>query len=750
MDVITSRHDHHNEEAAPNVDWSDLSTLLLGRNQVSSKLVNSYKRCFTSTTKANGLVMITGPSGGKFILECLSVHYTKHILLVLLKHQSHFYGICDWKAGKTSLAMSLQDEVVQDGGFFISGNFEQLEKNHPVATVQEFGAFTQALSSYIELVVKEGDDTVRKVEHALTSNMGEVELQVLQEMIPVLGKVLGQPPTKRVIIERQSTADEGAQSILKGADTKDRLIRILILFLSTIRSLGRPVILFLDDVQWANQSALKMMTRLLDYGDDSSIIPPMMLLCTCRNNEVTEDHPLITTLRDIDNRVVRTDVQVSDMTVDEVNQVVSSVFRIPLSESRSLSEVLFRHTEGNTLFLIELIKSLCDEKVLSFKQGRWTWDVDDVDVAASRDIFELIEKKVHRLDSKAQELLKVAACFGSTFSSVALSYTSTLPKEEMDDAICDMQSNGLILFDSSSGIGRFAHDKVQQTVYQLTPESSMDEVHLRIGRELKTSMPKEVLDENILLVAHQISLGIHLLEDANEKQEIAEFFFEAGQKAALASSFLSAASFLNLAIRLLNRSHWREQYSLSLRFYSFAAELEFYSGNTERVDYLVNAVIYHAKSFDDSLVARFTRLYSLGSRGSYSQGMVESLDMMRCLGEKMPLKPGILHIVFGLVRSNRLLRGKTDDHILNLPAMRNNKKQVVMRLLIFSTIFAFHASREHLPLIAFRLVEITVRDGVCGMGKSARKNSLLPNCLCLRGEHLLKRVFFSHLRRRTI
>lgn len=614
-----------------------------------------------------------------------------------------------WEAGKTSLAMTLKHLIAEDKGFMISGKFDQMEDNlQAAATTEVYSAFIEAFTHFIELCLTE-ESTLQCVKTALLGDMDSSELHVLQEMLPGLETLLG---------KHLQTSSTGGSSLLKGADVEDRVIHIFRMFVRSICSIGSPVVIFLDDVQWASQSALNLMANLLSPEDDGSNAPSGMLLCTCRTN-LPEDHPVSAMLRDINDQGIDvTEIQVSNMDAEEVQQIVADTLHVPLTESQQLSDVLFRQSNGNLMFLIELIKMHFDDGSFKYVAGRWTWNIGKLQASSShKSIHWLIEKKVQKLDIREQELLRIASCLGSSFAATTLSYVGVSTADEVIDFVQRAEALGIISFDSTSGTCRFVHDKVQQTVYCLTPESVREELHLNIGRQLRKSLPKELLTENVILVSHQVSLGIHLIHDQSEKLEVCELFFLAGQKAALASSFTTAASFLNLAISLLDRRHWRDHYSLSIRLYNFASELEYYNGNLPRFDEIVRAIIKHARCYDDTLVARFTQIYSLGSRGCMAEGIQESFNVLRSLGEILPGSPGIFHVVAGLIRCKILLYGKTDERILALPSLTDKKKEAAMRLLIYSIVFAFFAAGKHLPMIAFRLVKITMQNGMSEMGE---------------------------------
>ncbi len=624
---------------------------------------------------------------------------------------SDFY--CTIIVGKTSLAYSIQEQVEDNHGFMIGGKFEQLDNNLQVATTKCYGAFTEALTQFVERVVDDGVNTLQAVKETLESCLDSTELQVLHEMIPNLHQVIERSHLPADLsVERDTN--------LKGADADDRLVEILNRFVSAICSVGKPIILFLDDLQWANQSSINLLLNILIHGKEDVNLPPMLVLCTCRMDENGESHPLTSMLRDVSGQTIGlTELRITSMTENEINQVFSDLLHVPHSVSHPLAHILFHQTRGNQLFLIELIKSLLEDKLLLQENGQWIWSTEKI-LASGRlgcTIGRLIEMKVQRLDAQEQELLRIASCLGSSFSVAVLSHAGVVLPQETTEIIETLEIRGLISYCRKSGVCRFVHDKVQQTVYQLTPQTVIEQLHLNIGRQLRKSMPKELFAENIILISHQISLGVQLIGDPIEKEDIAELFLKAGQQAALSSSFLTAAAFSNLAISLLSRRHWREQYKLSLRIYNFAAEAEYYNGNLKRFDELVKAVLVHAKCYDDTLVARFTRIYSLASRGSMKEGLDESLDVLTNLGEKLPQKSSTLHIIFGLLRCKMLLFGKTDEFILSLPPMKDARKLAAMRLLIYSMLLAIYSSGKHVPLIAFRLTKLTMSHGLSEMGK---------------------------------
>jgi predicted ATPase len=282
------------------------------------------------------------------------------------------------------------------------------------------------------------------------------------------------------------------------------------------------------------------------------------------------------------------------------------------------------------------------------------------------------------------------------------------------------EKRGLMVTDHDTVKMRFVHDNVQQAVYSLIPEEDRAAFHLSIGRKLFPCLPPNVTDDHILLVADQITRGIHLVDDQEEKTEYAELYLRAGQKAAMSSAFSSSAAFLSLGIAQLNRDSWESSYRLTLKLYNTAAEIEYYNGNFDRVDDLVNQVFLRSRKFEDCLKAHFTRIYSLGSRGEMHTCVDEGLKVLKLLGETFPRKATSYHTMTAFLRCRQLLYGKSDNDILSLPIMQENTKLTALRLIVVIAFFANSVRKECVPLLAVRIITLTMRYGMNDMCKFFR------------------------------
>ncbi len=613
------------------------------------------------------------------------------------------------KAGKTALALQLKESVDQDEGFFISGKFDQLAATYQ-ATSKSYEPFEVACTDLCHQVVAKGVDRVSLVKAAIRQSLSAVELSVLQGSIPALQLILGSP---QILARRSSSV-----SLSRGVDAEGRFVRILCRFLlSVCAGYQSPLIIFLDDLQWANNKALELL-KALAVAEKSMAGSKLMILCTYRDDEISPQDHLSVCLDEIkEDGVIIKNIAVLSMSEMAVHDMIAEVLDLPNEQCLSLARIIYHKTGGNVFFIKQLLRYLCEERLLiSRETGQLRWDDSQIlEATANQSVLELLSKKVEQLPDKAKEVLKVASCLGLAFEESVLWAAGTANKTEVTSALCLAEERGLVIVSSDFGNARFVHDKVQQAAYSLIPEQERAEFHLNIGRKIFPIVPPKADDAHLLLLADQIARGLHLVKDSDEKLVFAELYLRAGEKAAMASAYSNSAAFLAIGVKLIGEEGWTKKYSLALTLYNTATEVECYNGNFARVDALVATVFKRAHKFEDTLKAHFTRIYSLGSRNDMQCCVTEALKLLEVLGQKFPNKVTNFHVATAFMRCRGKLRGKSDEDILRLPIMEDTMKQTAIQLIILIAFWANSVRKQLAPLLSARVIVLTMRHGMNDM-----------------------------------
>ena len=145
---------------------------------------------------------------------------------------------------------------------------------------------------------------------------------------------------------------------------------------------------------------------------------------------------------------------------------------------------------------------------------------------------------------------------------------------------------------------QFAHEKIQQTAYELLDRDERKQIHAEIGRTYLTQLEH---NDRLFDVVNQLNKSIQDPNSATEEYvELARLNLEAGNKAKQAGAFQAAFRYLRTAIAVQGKNVW-QNYDLSLEIHLAAAEAAYFCGDRSQLDTLITAAIDHADyAFDKS------------------------------------------------------------------------------------------------------------------------------------------------------
>jgi predicted ATPase len=538
------------------VEWLQIPQKLYGRENETELLLSAFSRV------ANG---------------------NPEMLLI-----SGFSGI-----GKTVLVNDLQKHILEKRGYFISGKFDQFNRNVPYASL------IQAFRDLIRQLLSENEEQIIYWKQQLLLALG-INAQVVIEVIPELEFLIGQQPPVLPLgtTESQNRLNTSFQSFVRVFTQKEH-----------------PLVLFLDDLQWVDQGSLQMINLLMS---DKSC-RHFLLIGSYRDNEVTASHPLLRLIDEIKrNRVSITNILLSPLTNNDIVKLIIETFNCSSSIASPLAELVQKKTNGNPFFINQFIKTLYSEKAIEYdeKQGKWVWDISVIrDMRITDNVIELMTGKIRKMQGDVQETLQLAACLGNKFSLEALSQIREIPITQTARDLVPAMEEGLILpignnyklletitesdnLNNAEILGityRFVHDRVQQAAYFLINEEQKKEVHLKIGRLLLANS-NNTYQENIFDIVNHLNFSLDLILDPGEKLKVADLNLQAGKKAKASSAFPEALKYLRLGSSLLNTECWHSDYSLCYSMHMELAECEHLCGNVQQAEEYFDVVINRSRS----------------------------------------------------------------------------------------------------------------------------------------------------------
>ena len=432
--------------------------------------------------------------------------------------------------GKSALVDEVRIPIMQADGLFIFGKFEQYQRETP------YSAISQAFNRFIDIVLSYEESEVLGWKERLLKALG-THAQVVIDIIPSLSHLLGPVPTPQVL----------------GADEQqNRFNKTFLAFIRQICTVHKPLVLFIDDLQWADSASINLLKLIL--SDKTSQY--CLIIGAYRDNEVDERHPFIRMLASVEQTQSKiSQVKLRSLAPEVITQIVADTVKRPIGEVRGLSRLIYEKTAGNPFFFKQFMLELYRTELLSFQHesGCWFWSIEKIEEQSITDnVVDLVTRQLERLSRQSEILLQQAACIGSVFDVELLQRIDTIASEDISLMLKECLDAGLIraLVEQSSFPNsvsqqyKFTHDRVQQAAYARNSEQQRQRVHFHIGRLLLAQTPKDEMAENSFeLVAH-LNLAKPMLSPLMMAQ-VMVLNYQAALKAKAATAYETAVVYLN-------------------------------------------------------------------------------------------------------------------------------------------------------------------------------------------------------------
>jgi predicted ATPase/signal transduction histidine kinase len=593
-------------------------------------------------------------------------------------------------SGKTALVESMRTEVLRRGGILVTGQAEEARRDVPHDVLR--GALAEIVHAARTFL----PDDRRALGGALARVLGG-DGQLLLDLVPEAEPLIGPQPSAPA---------------WEGAEARRRLREILHGFLCVMARCLRPIVIFLDDLQWVDPETLAR----IPLFTATAPVPGLVVVAAWRTIDLP-DHPgawLAGQLEAAARSPVRLELQPLDLAA--VRTLVADTLRRPEPEVEPLAAQLLHRSGGSPFFLRRLAKMLHHDGAIFYDEGvgRWRWNTDAVAaVALGDDILELLRGRITRLPASTAAVLGRAACLGRQFEVGTLASAGDETPDAVGRALEPAVAQGLVEVLPGGASFRFVHDRILEACGSLLPEAERAAVHLQLGRVLSARQPS-LEDDRIFEVVRHWNAALGLLgrtATPDERTRVAELELLAGRRARRIQADEAACRFFGAGVSVLGDEGWKWAYDLTLALHLGLAEAEQLAGRPEAAEAVCARVVQRARTTLDAVPAQLLRLRALANAMRLSEAVDLALEVLGALGHAVRFDAGpaaamqIIDTVAALGRAEV-------SRLEGLPVQTSPVAQAALRLLA-TTLPAMAMARPeaYLPALAYGL-ELTLAEGM--------------------------------------
>ncbi|KAL7463497.1 hypothetical protein ACHAXS_003866 [Conticribra weissflogii] len=679
-------------------------------------------------------------------------------------------------AGKSRLVNTIKEPIRKRGWHFLDCKFDRLSQNQPLSTISSsFDDFFRSLAK-MRSELEDGELTDADLHHLIGSMTASMERHLSASGIVFLGNLIPSMKSlfpeifRRVVANEDDSDDDQIQkhdrsnkravsNIVAGNEgvdvisddersidsdndnndddddddclvsrsTKNRLHYLFQKLTQAISSPGAPIMLFLDDLQWADKESLELLTTLVVDVDPLSNEEDADQRCICfvlafRNNDDCENQKLVKCINAIEESDATqvTRIQLDGMSVQGTNAMIATALKLPIRLTRPLADVVHQKTLGNPLFVKEFLTMLCEDRslVYSLQEKRWLWTIDNIyRKSMNKDLALVLSEKLLRMPRDVQETLTFVSCFGKRVRKEVLSISSCDAEEYSRLLACLEAAVDENMLEEDNECYAFPHDLIQQAAYERVSQEQACSYHFNIGVQILQNSVFNGQADPVSLVSFTALDQILAAKSVTVSEPalrvpLAALFLRAGRYSLRVAAFPSALTYFERGTSFMGDDGWELNFELSLRLHESACHACYLNALPEKVQEYVEKVLSHTDNFMDRVKCHYMAMRTLASTGRIKKAISKFFEAMKELGEEFPDNVDSSLLVSTLTDMKNQLSKYSLEDFQKAPKMTDKRKQWAIIFMGSISPYIFMLSPMLSPMISVRIVSLSLRYGL--------------------------------------
>ncbi|THB70203.1 MAG: PAS domain S-box protein [Gammaproteobacteria bacterium] len=588
--------------------------------------------------------------------------------------------------GKTSLIRELYVPITKKDGFFLSGKFDQFSSKL---------SYTVIFDILKDFLIQIETDNSNDWKGIINSSIGDFG-QIFLDIIPELSEILGEQ-------EKHTLPDLSPQELLFH---RNRIFARIICNLSIV---GRPIVLFIDDLQWADSESIALIEEIIGFGPKN-----LLMILSYRNDEITSVSPINSFLE----CPARVGVTCNDIALSNLNQLsiqdwIKDLVPCADEKVKTVAELVYAKTEGNPLYLTSIFQQIFENKFIYKGEGGEIFvDLDAIaDLPADSDVVFFLIGRINSLDEITREFLIELSILGRSFTVSTIEQIFSSSRDNLRQLIISLIELHLIVRVGDKF--KFVHDRVLQAVRGQISSERFSNLNLKFGKIIKANLVlKGMQNEYIEEYIDYFNNALSCIKDETDRIELHRLNISLGQRLKANAAFQAAENYYQYAISFLpDNSSAEDNDSLAFLLMEYG-EILFLTHKYDRgeVQFKKAVELTQYPQIKGKIYSKQILHYGYQNESEKAIGIAR--NALQDLGIILPEKYVKIHFYKELIKIFILLKGKRPETILDMPQTDDVKVIAQMDLLSAASGIAYISYPEMWPLIILKMIEITISNGL--------------------------------------
>ncbi|MDY0746874.1 AAA family ATPase [Paucibacter sp. R3-3] len=550
-----------------------------------------------------------------------------------------------------------------------------------------FETMAQALEALLKIVLGSADREFATWREQLAQAAGTVADKLVR-LLPSLGAILQ--------LEPAALAD--ASGLVEGSLGLEREIVLgaMARLSACFARDDHPLVLILDDLQWADVETLQVLERLSQDHADA----PMLVLGSLRSTEAGAGATALPPLGTRLDASKTTHIALTPLSRQEVRELIGEMFPKTASAPDELAGLIEAWTGRNPFFLKRLLSRLVGEQLIRYEPATscWTWDPQQIMRHPVRlTVKELLVHDLKELPEGTQTALRIVAAAGDRCALWLIA--AIAGADELAPAV----AAGLVRLDDDEVV--FTHDNVRDVAYESLSGLQQAELHLRLARLL---IARGGAQTRTYVIATQARLAEPAVTEAEERRTFARLNLAAGRQAKAAAAHHSALTFFRSALGYFesvpDADGAREATLL-------CGEAEFMTGALDAAEVRLTALQSEASDplFGAAVARLRAALYT--TRGDFGQALDIGIRFLAKAGIEIPRHPSAAEVDAEHARLRQWLDRHGVQAMYDIPTDTDPLRRSITD--IFSELLppAMYTDQNLVDVMLMRLTNLAIEHG---------------------------------------